>query len=90
MAAAILLSTVLVGGTGAAKPQECTGTDSARRCSNGALVLSRTFSGRPGWRAVVAMGHWTATLPSLTKTDVGGGSSRARGSGGLSGAGTIP
>lgn len=88
MAAAILLSTVRVGGTGAAKPQEWPGNVSARRWSGGALLLSRTFSGSPGWAAETAMGHWAAALPSLTK--MGAGSAMARGSGGLSGAGAAP
>lgn len=89
MVAATLLSIVLVGGTGTVKPQElCTGTDSARRCSGGALAPSRTFSGRPGWRAGAEMGHGAAALSSLTRT--GARSSTALGSGGLSGPGTTP
>jgi len=86
MAVAILLSIVLVGGTGVGKPQdEYTGTESARWGNGGALAPSRTFSGRLGWRAGPETGHWAAA-PSLPRT--GAGSSMALGSGGLSGAGT--
>lgn len=58
MAVASLLSMVLVGGTGAVKPQEgYTGTDSARRGSGGALAPSHIFSGKLGWRAGAEAGH---------------------------------